>query len=528
MRLVEAGVYQPARQAGWAAGAWARVSAARVPVAVAAVLLVGAGVRFWGLGAKSLWFDETYSVFIARQALVDIPRMLQTYDTHPPLHYILLNLWMGLFGSGEVSIRIPSVLASVGAILLTFFLGRRLAGDRVGLLAAALLAVSPFQVTSAQEARMYPFLTLFGLGASYALWLALEEGRRRHWTAYVLLMVLALYTHHFAFLLLGAQALYVLAAHRTRAAVRGWLRALAAVAVAYLPLVPMFLAQFATGRGWPNFRPVFGLRALTDMMGMFSFGGGLFGMGTYFRVGALPLEYRPSILLPFALLALAGAAGLEGWRRRGHILSYWLVPVVIVSVISLQWNMFYQRYFSFVLPPFLILLAAGVFYLADRMQGAGKVVTTVSLLLVLASFNLPALANLYREPSMYDWRAAAEHVTAKAEPKDFIMFIPGFARIPFQYYYHGTQAQASLNPKLVRLGQEEVRLAEGDRERFVTIARAHPRLWIVATIPVGYEARKEIAKLLTPAFREVDGRSFGLVFTFLWESRLYGTAPERR
>src|SRR3972149_5511149 len=266
MRLVEAGGYQPTRPAGWGGGAWARVSAARVPFAVAAVLLVGAGVRFWGLGTKSLWFDETYSVFIARQALVDIPRMLQTYDTHPPLHYVLLHVWMALFGSGEASIRIPSVLASVGAILLTFFLGRRLAGDRVGLLAAALLAVSPFQVTSAQEARMYPFLTLFGLGASYALWLALEEGRRRHWTAHALLL---------------------------------------------------FLAQRGTGRGWPDFRPPFGLRALTDMMGMFSFGGGLFGMGTYFRVGALPLEYRAAIILPFAILGLAGAAGLEEWRRRG-------------------------------------------------------------------------------------------------------------------------------------------------------------------------------------------------------------------
>ncbi|KRT77655.1 MAG: hypothetical protein XU14_C0008G0043 [Armatimonadetes bacterium CSP1-3] len=528
MRLVEAGVYQPTRQAGWVGGAWARVSAARVPFAVAAVLLVGAGVRFWGLGTKSLWFDETYSVFIARQALVDIPRMLQTYDTHPPLHYVLLHVWMALFGSGEASIRIPSVLASVGAILLTFFLGRRLAGDRVGLLAAALLAVSPFQVTSAQEARMYPFLTLFGLGASYALWLALEEGRRRHWTAYALLMVLALYTHHFAFLLLGAQAVYVLATYRRKAAVGRWFLSLAVVAVAYLPLVPTFLAQMGTGRGWPDFRPPFGLRALTDMMGMFSFGGGLFGMGTYFRVGALPLEYRAAIILPFAILGLAGAAGLEEWRRRGFILSYWLVPVVTVSVISLQWNMFYQRYFSFVLPPFLILLAAGVFYVAERMRGTGKVVTTVSLLLVLAAFNLPVLANLYREPSTYDWRAAAQHVSAKAGPKDFILFIPGFARIPFQYYFSGPQVQASLNPKLLRFAQEEMRLAEGDTERFAAIAKKYPRMWIVATIPIGYKARQQIAKVLAPAFREADGRSFGLVFTFLWESRLYGTAPGNR
>ena len=53
-------------------------------------------------------------------------------------------------------------------------------------------------------------------------------------------------------------------------------------------------------------------------------------------------------------------------------------------------------------------------------------------------------------------------------------------------------------------------------------------MWIVATIPIGYEARKEINKLLVPVFREVEGRSFGLVFTFLWESRVYGGASGRR
>src|SRR3990170_899494 len=346
MRLVEAGVYQPTRQAGWVGGAWARVSAARVPFAVAAVLLVGAGVRFWGLGAKSLWFYETYSVFIARQALVDIPRMLQTYDTHPPFQYILLNLWMGLFGSGEFSIRIPSVLASVGAILLTFFMGRRLAGDRVGLLAAALLAVSPFQVTSAQEARMYPFLTLFGLGASYALWLALEEGRRRHWTAYVLLMVLALYTHYFALLLLAAQGVYVLGAHRTKAAVRGWLLALTAVALAYLPLVPTLWTQLAPARAFPGFQRPFVFRALTELGGLLGFGGGLFGLGTYYRRGTLSIGYETAILIPFLLLALCGLVGLGKGRARAFVVSYWLLPIVTVTLIALKWDIFQERYFS--------------------------------------------------------------------------------------------------------------------------------------------------------------------------------------
>ncbi len=533
MRLVEAGVYQPTRQAGWVAGARARVRAAWVPFVVAAVLLVGAGVRIYGLGAKSLWFDETYSVFISEQPLEQIPRLLRVYDTHPPLHYFLLHFWMAFFGKGEAAVRVPSVLASLGAILLTFLFGRRVAGDRVGILAAALLAVSPFQVTSAQEARMYPFLTLFAVGASYALWLALEGGHRRHWIVYAILLALALYTHHFAFLLLLAHGFYVLVFHRDRAATRNWLLAMAAVVVAYLPLTRALLWQFWTGRAWPDFRPPFGIAALSDTLGMFSFGGGLFGMGTYFRRGLLPLEYRAALLLPFMLLVLCGVAALGGTRKRAFISCYLLLPVLVAGVISLKWNIFYERYFSFVLPAFALLLAAGICYLADALRRPSRGVVTASLLFFLASFNLPSLIDVYRSAPMYDWRGAARHVTARARADDFVLYIPAFARIPFEYYFQGPQARLGLNPKellsahqLGAQGKYKLR-TDIEPEQVAAIAKTHPRLWIVATVPIGYEARMRSGKILDPYFREVEGRTFGLVFTFIWESRLYHKSDGR-
>src|SRR3989304_709792 len=214
MKAVDAETMAPARRAGWAQGVLAAAQTARLLLTLGAVLLAAVALRLWGLGDKSLWFDEAYSVYIARQALGEIPRLLRVYDPHPPLYYVLLRLWMGVAGQSEVAVRVPSVVASLAAIGLTYLLGRRLAGEGVGLLAAGLLAASPFQVTAAQEARMYPFLMLFGVGASYALWLALAEGRRRYWMGYVLCLVLALYTHHFAVLLLLAHGGYVLGVYR--------------------------------------------------------------------------------------------------------------------------------------------------------------------------------------------------------------------------------------------------------------------------------------------------------------------------
>ncbi len=531
---MKAQAIQHVSTSGWSAALGRVLRAAAIPAAFGVVLVAATTVRGWGLGVNSLWFDESYSVFVAQQPLLEIPRLLRAYDTHPPLHYILLHWWIALFGKSEVALRMPSVAASVGVVALTFSLARRLAGGGVAVLAAALIALSPFQVTAAREVRMYPFLTLFGLGASYALWVALEEGRRRQWIAYLLFMLLALYTHHFALLLVLAHGVYVLAVHRTRAASGAWLRWTAVAAVAYLPLMPMLFTQLTTARAWPEIREPFDMRALTDTMGLFSFGGGLFGMGTYFRRGPLPLEYRAGILLPFVLLALGGLAGLGGLRKRAFVLGFWLFPVLTVAVISLKWNMFYERYFSFVLPPFAILLAAGVFYLAEAMRRPGKVVVVVSLLVVLASFNLPALVEVYRTRPAYDWRGIAQHVTAKTQPSDFILFIPAFARIPFEYYFRGPQARMSLNPREVltsprKASHQTLKLETSvDANRMATVARGHPRMWIIATVPIGYQAREQIGKDLAPYFREVDGKGFGLVYAFLWESRLHGTMQQRK
>ena len=498
----------------------ARARAAALPGAIGLIVVAALGMRLLGLDGKSLWFDEAYSVFIGDQPLSQIFRLLRAYDTHPPLHYLLLHFWMPVYGYHEAAVRLPSVMASLGVIFLTFLMGRRLRGDRLGLVAAALLAVSPFQVVASQEARMYPFLALFAAGASYALWLGLEEGRRHHWIAYAALIVLGLYTHHFAGLIVVAHAAYVVA-FRRRAGLAAWVRWMIPVAVAYLPLAPLILAQLTSARAWPDFRAPFGVRALVDLFGMFSFGGGLFGMGTYFGRGTLPFVYQGPVLLPFLLLMVGGVAYLGGWRRRAFVLGYWLVPVLAVSAISLRWNMFYERYFSFVLPPFALLVAGGVLYLVEAVPRRARIPVCAGVVALLASFLAPALVDTYRAKAAYDWRGLAVYVSVKSRPDDFILYVPAFARIPFEYYYKGDQQRDGFNPTFKIEDQTATYSTKNGREMFARIARSHPRMWIIATIPLGYQVRLEIAEQLKPYFREVDGTSLGLAYAFLWESRVY-------
>ncbi len=216
---------------------------------------------------------------------------------------------------------------------------------------------------------------------------------------------------------------------------------------------------------------------------------------------------------------------MGGWRKRLFLLAYWAVPVATVALISLGWNIYYERYFSFVLPPFAILLAGGVFYVTESLRPPAGRVAVVSLLALLASFNVPALVDVYRQPPTYDWRGAAARVTKAARPDDFLLFIPAFARIPFLYYFQGPQRRAALNPNVSPKNPDKIDLVASDIEKMKAIARRHPRMWIAATIPIGYNTRKEIAKVLAPAFREIDGRQYGQVYIFLWESRLYRTSP---
>jgi uncharacterized membrane protein len=62
------------------------------------VLVLGIGLRFMKAGTPELWRDEAFSVRTAQFSLDRLFKVVMK-DTAPPLHYLILKFWIGLFGN---------------------------------------------------------------------------------------------------------------------------------------------------------------------------------------------------------------------------------------------------------------------------------------------------------------------------------------------------------------------------------------------------------------------------------------------
>jgi hypothetical protein len=148
------------------------------PLLLLAITLLGWGLRSYAIGRKGLWLDEAFSVWLGWQRLPEMWGWIARLDQHPPLYYTLLNLWMRL-GDDASSVRLLSAVVGTLTIPVIFLLGRRLTGPGTGLLAALLLAISPFHVRFAQEARMYTLLAFTAAAAMACLGYLLGEKQSR-------------------------------------------------------------------------------------------------------------------------------------------------------------------------------------------------------------------------------------------------------------------------------------------------------------------------------------------------------------
>jgi mannosyltransferase len=511
----------------------------RAWILLAVVLLLGAETRFVGLSDRSLVFDEAFSVSLRTASVAHLTTFIRFHDVHPPLHYLLLKGWTHVFGSGEIAVRSLSALFGLAMVPLLYVFARRLVDRGVAVAAAAVLAGSAFAVHAAQEARMYSLFGLLALASWFFLLRAIEERRAWYWAGYVLTSALALYTHYFGFLVLGSQALYICPRlWSDRRTVFAAALAQGAVILLFLPWVPAFLTQLLSGKGWPTYRPPAGIGAVVDLLGLFGFGGELFGTAGYFHGSALPVWMTVMLLLPFLVLAGMGTYALRG-DRGWLLLCYWGAPIAAAVVVSQRASIFYPRFFSFLAPGWALLMAAGIDVAArslprfHRWRELGRPVAVIGLVVVAVAANGPVINGYSSEgANAYDWRAAAELVSATAGPTDYLVFVPGFAEAPFEYYYTGSLQRYQLWPveNLQMLREKKTPDPTIGKAWARRLAEVHQHLWVVATVPFPGSAFLRLQTIFEDSFGNAQAWDFHYVYVFRLQSRFFnagggGTGP---
>jgi mannosyltransferase len=399
---------------------------------------VAFAVRLWGLGAQSLWYDETVSAFLARASLPDLLAHTAR-DIHPPGYYLLLHGWQGLTHPTpahglEFLFAYPSLWFGLLILTLTFVLGRRLFSPTVALVALWLAAIHPFQIWYSQEVRMYTIGACWGLLALWAL-LQLHAARRTLPWAFVAMTASAagLYTlYYFLFVvatlnLIALQCFWPLLRTRVgRRRVAGWVLAQIGAGLLWAPWLPIFWRQILEPPVPPWRLPWSSLAAV--------------GQSLSEALAALLVGQSPpgGITWPWALIAL-GLVLWSGWRSGwlgqgqalGLTLQFIFVPIGLIFALSLAGvPLYHVRYLFTYAAPFVLVMAVACASFSRRTL----FIASILLLVLICGWSLQRywVDPRYRRD---DHRGAVALLAEQWRPGDAILVNAGWVYTALALYW---------------------------------------------------------------------------------------------
>jgi 4-amino-4-deoxy-L-arabinose transferase-like glycosyltransferase len=387
---------------------------------VAGLLLAAAVIRFVVIDNQSFWADEALTAYEARLGFGPMLSVVMHIETTPPLYFVLIWFWGHLFGTGGVALRSLSTIAGIALVPVAYLAARELASRRAGVLAAAFVAFNPFLIWYSQEARTYMLLTLLS-GLSFLYFArARRDPSTRNATWWAVWSALALTTHFFAAFLVAAEALWLLRLMRTPAVVR----AVIAVAVVELAMLPFAFADTSHGTGWI---------AAIPKQNRISNAISEWGASILYRRASIPLGLLAGIVVA---AIVAGVAMWGGDRRTQDAVKVgaaiggcvWIAPLVLAFVGQ---DYFLSRNVMPAVIPFAVTLGAAGAAPSARLVG-GALAAALLALFAYAAIQVQTHPYLERP----NWRAVARALGPATVPRA-VFAADGTTANPLKIYLPG-------------------------------------------------------------------------------------------
>nr|BBH92760.1 hypothetical protein KTA_09590 [Thermogemmatispora argillosa] len=432
------------------------------------LVLVALALGLYRLGAPSLWFDELLSVSRASQSLPTLWQIITTSQPNMTLYYLLLHGWLRLTAliglpPVEAIVRLPSACCLAAAAVFVFLLARRFFNRSLSFFATFIYFISNMNLFYAQDARAYGLqLLLLSLGWYALLTALMRPERARPWLlCYVLAMTLAVYTHFFSLLILGAQGSALLGLLVLPTPWRGPTRrllgplALSLVMITLLVTPMLILSRVGAQTEWI---PIPGPRDLLHLFMTFADSGRIYlvlltvlivvgltiGMASLSRPGQELL--RRLALLPSSEPE-AGQTQPQLQHNQqlaafGFVLLCWLLIPTLLSyaITQVSIHLFLDRYLVSVLAAWFLLAVLGLSMLPWRLP-------RTALALVLVALALYHLPSYYAHAEQESWRAAALWVAAHYQEGDgLVCYDSGQGcTLAFEYYFSLTPTLAHFD-----------------------------------------------------------------------------------
>lgn len=452
-------------------------------VAILLLILLAFGLRIFRIETQSYWIDEAWTVNFIHLSTPELWHLLGSVEIHPPLYYTPLHFWVLLVGDGEFFLRFFSLFDSVLAVVFVYQLGRQIGEFQVGWIAGLLLAIAPYQIWHAQEARMYAAL-MAATSCNLYWFVRLIKARKepfpnrfvqaRGIIFYALSLAWAILTHYHGVFLIGIQGLTCLVFWwRSKWQWQPYLSWALGVVLGLVLCAPWLIYSASFLLHHQSWIPQ---PTLLDALVRSAFAN---SVGEIFPHA---VAWGPALL--YSMLFVIGLFasyfhGKAGWRQSEctlFLVSATLAPVLAAWLYGqVRTTLFYERYLIFTQIGFLLAVTFAIIAIADAV---GRLVRPlrypVLTLLIAACAACSAWAlNLYYYNPAYareDWRSLAAQVNAFAQPNAGVIITGDGGEKAFAYYWHGTQRlYADFNTPTPTQAQAEQLLNQ--------IAADHEQIW---------------------------------------------------
>lgn len=286
---------------------------------------------------QSLWRDEAFSVLIAERPLSSF---IGSLGFEPPLYYILLHIWIKIFGTSEIAIRSLSLLGFlIATYIITLWSEKRFGKHWLSWVVPLLFFLNPMLLYYAFEARAYGWVMAFSALSIYAY------GQKKYMFA-SMANILAFYTHAYTVFIPITQLAHYMLTHKKINTLFHWrhflsntyLRSLSFTGISMLPwILHVFQHMGKLGSTW--YYPV-DLQAILSSLGNMFIGydgtpGGLWTLTT-------------ALSLCFIFIMVLASKNTHHRSEILYIILTIILPLIIVLGVSFVKPMFVHRYLIYV------------------------------------------------------------------------------------------------------------------------------------------------------------------------------------
>lgn len=400
--------------------------------------LIGGILLVTRLDQWDFWGDEMNTVHDVQQGIGYIWHGVRW---HPPLYLLIAWGWTRLWGLDEITLRLTSVLPALLSIFLIYCLGREWGGERYGVVAAFLLAISPLSLLFSRMGRYYSLAMMLSLASLLSFWKAITGNNRKAWLGYIVATTLLFYTFYPGLAVPLGNGLFLLWRRaQYRHAWKPWMISLGIVFLLFAPLfvsLPGNTAYVASHEGaelsqnWKGFL----FKLLYTVF--------VFGFSETISPANWPIVI-PGVLLVSGTLSgswkILGTRGIPEHEVRAFLLLHLgvagaLMLFITSTVAKFEVASHFPTLILFVFPLFLLFLAVP--------SGLGEIRKGIGILIGLTLLNTYGIYNYFAGKQFHNpqfvipWKSIAETIRQNQKNREVVFASDG----QLSYYCPGLRVE---------------------------------------------------------------------------------------